>query len=233
MLYLQIPRLVMKAFGKKIQQLWAREGGLTILLCILFVHIFIIIPLGQGTVFGQVIFLIFYICLLTAGMFLFIENYGIRVIAVILMVLLVFGAIFRSSSLEIADNLLTVLYCMMLSWVVLLRTFSEGPVTVHRVLGAVVVYLLLSFMYALLYQTIFLFEGATSFKGLEDGSRKEFMYFSLTTLTTAGYGDISPAIPFSRSLANMEALIGQLYPAVLIARLVSMEFESSKERKQK
>jgi hypothetical protein len=121
---------------------------------------------------------------------------------------------------------------MMLSWVVLLRTFSDGPVTVHRVLGAVVVYLLLGFMFALAYQTFFLIGGDVAFKGLSDGSRKEFMYFSLTTLTTAGYGDISPALPFSRSLANMEALIGQLYPAVLIARLVSMEVESSKERKQ-
>lgn len=223
----------MKAFGKKIQLLWARETSLTILLCILFVHIFIIIPLGQRTVFGQVIFFIFYFSLLTAGMLLFFENSRLRIIAISLLILLVLGTIFRSSSFEVADNLLTVLYCVLLSWVVLLRTFSEGPVTVHRVLGAVVVYLLISFVFALLYQTIYLIEGEAAFKGLGLSDRKEFMYFSLTTLTTAGYGDISPALAFSRSLANMEALIGQLYPAVLIARLVSMEFESSKERKQK
>jgi hypothetical protein len=223
----------MKAFEKQIQSLWAREASLSVLLGILFVHIFIVIPLGQGTVFGKTIFFIFYICLLVTGMLLFFENWFLKVIAGILVVLLVIGAIFRSPSLDAIDNLLTVLYCMMLSWVVLLRTFSDGPVTVHRVLGAVVVYLLLSFMFALLYQTIYLIKGDVAFKGLSDGSRKEFMYFSLTTLTTAGYGDISPALPFSRSLANMEALVGQLYPAVLIARLVSMEFESSKERKQK
>jgi voltage-gated potassium channel Kch len=50
------------------------------------------------------------------------------------------------------------------------------------------------------------------------------MYFSFVTLTTVGYGDITPAILASRSMANLEALVGQLYPAILIARLVSMEF---------
>jgi hypothetical protein len=223
----------MKAVRRKIQSLWAREASLTVLLGILFVHIFIVIPLGQGTVFGKTIFFIFYICLLITGMLLFFDKVVLKLTAGILVLLLILGALFRSPSLDGTNNLLTVLYCLMLSWVVLLRTFSDGPVTVHRVLGAVVVYLLLSFMFALAYQTIYLISGDVAFKGLSDGSRKEFMYFSLTTLTTAGYGDISPAVPFCRSLANMEALIGQLYPAVLIARLVSMEFESSKERKQK
>jgi hypothetical protein len=44
-----------------------------------------------------------------------------------------------------------------------------------------------------------------------------------------GYGDISPSISPAKSMSNLESLIGQLYPAILIARLVSMEFISSKE----
>ena len=47
-----------------------------------------------------------------------------------------------------------------------------------------------------------------------------------------GYGDITPVHPLARSLANSEALIGQLYPAILIARLVSMEFESSAKKRK-
>ncbi|MDH7461402.1 ion channel [Chitinophagaceae bacterium 26-R-25] len=223
----------MNAVGKKIQSLWAQEASLTVLLCILFIHIFIVIPFGQGTTFGRLVFFAFYICLLVTGILIFFENFILKLIVSILVVLIILGAVFRSPSLDVINNVLTVLYCMLLSWVVLLRTFHDGPVTVHRVLGAVVVYLLISFIFALLYQTIYLIEGSVAFKGLASSDRKEFMYFSLTTLTTAGYGDINPSLPFSRSLANMEALIGQLYPAVLIARLVSMEFESSKERKQK
>jgi voltage-gated potassium channel Kch len=48
-------------------------------------------------------------------------------------------------------------------------------------------------------------------------------YFSFVTLTTVGYGDILPVAPVARALATLEALVGQLYPAILIARLVSLQ----------
>ncbi|MEX6691031.1 potassium channel family protein [Danxiaibacter flavus] len=223
----------MKPIGKNFQQFWAQETSLTVLLVVLAAHIFIIIPLGQKTVFGQVIFLFFYISLLVAGMFLLLKNPRLKRITLILLILLAAGIVLRSAGFAVADNLTTAFYCILLSWVVLLRTFGEGPVTVHRIFGAIVVYLLISFIFALLYHSIFLLKGEIAFKGLSSADRKEFMYFSLVTLTTVGYGDISPALPFSRSLANLEALIGQLYPAILIARLVSMEFESSRTKKEK
>jgi Ion channel len=56
------------------------------------------------------------------------------------------------------------------------------------------------------------------------------IYFSFVTLTTVGYGDIVPIHPFARSLANVEAIIGQLYPATLLARLVTLEIESRRVR---
>jgi hypothetical protein len=49
-----------------------------------------------------------------------------------------------------------------------------------------------------------------------------FGYFSFVTLTSVGYGDIVPVHPFARGLANIEAIIGQLYPATLLARLVTL-----------
>ena len=48
-------------------------------------------------------------------------------------------------------------------------------------------------------------------------------HFSFITITSVGYGDITPVHPFVRSLSNLEAVIGQLYPAVLIARLISLK----------
>jgi len=44
-------------------------------------------------------------------------------------------------------------------------------------------------------------------------------------LTTTGFGDIAPVHPFARSLANLEAIVGQLYPATILARLVTLELE--------
>lgn len=51
------------------------------------------------------------------------------------------------------------------------------------------------------------------------------IYFSFVTLTSVGYGDIVPLHPYARSLANLEAIIGQLYPATLLARLVTLQLE--------
>jgi hypothetical protein len=50
-------------------------------------------------------------------------------------------------------------------------------------------------------------------------------YFSFATLTTVGYGDVLPVHPLARSLSSLEAIIGQLYPATLLARLVTLELE--------
>jgi len=58
-----------------------------------------------------------------------------------------------------------------------------------------------------------------------------FFYFSMVALTTVGFGDITAIHPIARSLVMMEALIGQLYPAILIARLVSLQIETSRSRK--
>jgi ion channel len=55
-------------------------------------------------------------------------------------------------------------------------------------------------------------------------------YFSFVTLTTMGYGDITPLHPVARSAAILEALVGQLFPAILIARLVSMELAARERR---
>jgi hypothetical protein len=49
------------------------------------------------------------------------------------------------------------------------------------------------------------------------------IYFSFVTLTSTGYGDIVPVDPVARSLCNVEMIIGQLYPATLLARLVTLE----------
>jgi hypothetical protein len=56
------------------------------------------------------------------------------------------------------------------------------------------------------------------------------LYFSLTTLTTTGYGDIAPVDPFARSLANFESVLGQFYLAITVARLVTLELEDRSRR---
>jgi hypothetical protein len=219
----------MKRTGKNFWQFWAQEKSLSILLIILIVQIFIIIPLGQHTLFGKIVFLVFFIFLLITGIFLFVKNIIWRIILIVILALPVLigsDIFFHSQSWEISNNLTIALYCIFLGAIVLLRTFSKGEFTLHRIQGGILVYLLISLVFALLYQSVYQLQGDASFKGLSLADRKEFMYFSLVTLTTVGYGDITPAIVITRSLANFEALIGQLYPAILIAGIVTRVLES-------
>jgi Ion channel len=110
--------------------------------------------------------------------------------------------------------------------VVARAVFRPGRVTYHRIVGAVLLYLLIAVCFA----TLFAFVGLSipaAFKGLvlEDNAAlaSELFYLSFATLTTTGYGDLVPLHPLARSLCNFEAVIGQLYPATLLARLVTLE----------
>jgi hypothetical protein len=115
--------------------------------------------------------------------------------------------------------------------VVLTQTFRAGPVNVHRIQGAVAAYLLLGLAWALAYELVALLNtGAFSFADPVEGERHHFIYFSFVTLTTVGYGDVAPVHPVARSLAVAEALTGQLYPAILLARLVSLATSTGPSR---
>jgi hypothetical protein len=121
-----------------------------------------------------------------------------------------------------------------LAALVLVQVFRDGPITSHRIQGAIVVYLLLGLIwmsaYKLLLRTV---PGAIHFASGEPSSFQSghgLAYYSFVTLTTVGYGDITPVHPVARSLAAGEALVGQLYPAILIARLVSMQLASRDQK---
>ena len=106
--------------------------------------------------------------------------------------------------------------------------FGSGRVTVDRVAGAISVYLLLGLLWALVYGIVSALDPS-AFRGLEPFAlaqpavQQDYVYFSFVTLTTLGYGDMSPVSSFAKTLAWFEAVFGQLYLAVTIARLVSLE----------
>ena len=113
-----------------------------------------------------------------------------------------------------------------LAIVVAQAVFGGGRVTYHRVVGAILLYLLIAVAFA----TLFAFAGLSfpaAFKGIafEDDAAlaSSVFYLSFVTLTSTGYGDIVPVHPLARSLCNIEAVIGQLYPATILARLVTLE----------
>ena len=103
-----------------------------------------------------------------------------------------------------------------LALVVLVQVFRRGPVTFHRIQGAIAVYLLLGLTWANAYELMSLLHpGAFAGAVPDHGTLQHWIYYSFVTLTTVGYGDVTPVHPAARSLAMLEALIGQLYPAIL------------------
>ncbi len=105
--------------------------------------------------------------------------------------------------------------------------FAPGEVTPHRVLGAIVLYLDLGVTFSGAYRLAWNLLP-TALGGIPVGTPSwqaagTILYFSFVTLTSVGYGDVVPIHPIVRSLANLEAIIGQLFPATLLARLVTLE----------
>lgn len=100
------------------------------------------------------------------------------------------------------------------------RIASHGTVTTETVKGGIGVYFLIGIFFSLVYFLLFRFDPDAYANVTSPGV--DLFYYSFVTLTTLGYGDIAPASGYAKSLAVLEAFVGQIYLAVFIARLVGM-----------
>jgi ion channel len=185
-----------------------------------------------------------------AGIMMF-EAFGVIVALVMVASVLVISASPTATLVILAAFLLNVfvviarlikpvtydLYLVAAAWFVIVCTlavvvartvFGQGHVSFHRIVGAVLLYLLIALAFVSLFMLVGL-QIPNAFNGLvfEDNQKlaSNLIYFSFVTLTSTGYGDIYPVHPVARSLCNLETIIGQLYPATLLARLVTLELE--------
>jgi len=206
--------------------MWEKDRSFTILLLILLVYIFVVIPFVPETRLGGIASSAFFLLLLSSGFITVLEGKTTFIVSILALPVCLFGLtvfILKGTRLTIALDLFHVAYCIALAGIILVKTFAGGEMSIRRIEGAIGGYLLIGLIFSLVYHAIFKAIGQTAFNGLQGYGRNEFMYFSITTLTTVGYGDITPVAASARSLSNLEAIIGQLYPAILIARLVSLQ----------
>jgi hypothetical protein len=134
------------------------------------------------------------------------------------------GLVVRSDTL---DGIGSVLGLSLLAAALLRQVLAPGQVTRQRIEGAIALYLLVALLFASAYEAL---ETASpgSFGGAT-GLPQSFRYFSLVVQTSTGFGDIVPAAPLARTLATLQAVTGQIFIAVLLARLVSLELASRRE----
>lgn len=102
-----------------------------------------------------------------------------------------------------------------------LGVIDQGVVNAQSVRGAICVYLLIGLLFVFLYGTVAHLGSDPFFAQGTDGTRSVRVYFSIVTLATLGYGDYTAAGDLGRTLAVVEALVGQLYLVTVVALLVS------------
>jgi hypothetical protein len=133
-------------------------------------------------------------------------------------------------SLALFSNCLSILFFGYMIIRILNFIFKSETVTTDVIFAAIVVYLLIGVIWATIFRSLEAIHPGSFSAGeiLEQHSRIAFTYYSFVTLTTLGYGDINPLSPQAGTLAILEAIIGQLYVAILIARLVGMHISHSR-----
>jgi voltage-gated potassium channel Kch len=123
-------------------------------------------------------------------------------------------------------------FCGNVIWIAALKVFDTNTSTLHRIRGAIIMYLNMSLLFALIESMVVAYvPGAYSgLPATPDNTIGTMIYFSMATLTTIGYGDIVPVHPVARSLATLEAMIGQFYMGTLIAALVGIHVSRRQQK---
>jgi voltage-gated potassium channel len=144
-------------------------------------------------------------------------------LAAILTALLLAHLVIASSAVMVVNGLVLIAFFTLTIWASLRQVLLTRTVDANSVVGAICIYLMSAVNWAIVYALEELLRPG-SFHGLDTGSvRAAFMsllYFSFSTLTTVGYGDVVPVHPIARVLAMMETVAGQFYMAILVATLV-------------
>jgi hypothetical protein len=218
----------------QLRQRWA-DPLLTVLTVLLIIILFVVTPLQALGIFAFQVSELVLALLLVAGVFVMSGSRTAMAAMLGALAMIAVGVTLRLKSPSVLDlNLFAgswLIVGVTLAWAVARATFATGRITYHRVLGAILFYL----MVAVIFAALFMFLGTLvpkAFTGMsveDDPSlASQLIYFSFSTMTTNGYGDVLPVHPLARSLCNLEAIFGQLYPATVLARLMTLELAHRK-----
>jgi hypothetical protein len=197
-----------------------------LLLLLLFILIY---PYLLSSRHGRIILSVFAASILVTAIYASSKTFHQRIIAISLATpIIILNIVYRLTGAEFLFYFFSADVVLFLSYtttIILSYVLRRGPVTADKIEGAVCAYIVIAMLWAGLYHMInyFIPDSFASYgkpEGLSDFY--DFLYFSFTTLTSTGYGDIVPVSPQARSLSIVEQLIGVFYTALLIARLAGL-----------
>jgi voltage-gated potassium channel Kch len=215
-------------------EFWSGDLGLTLVSISLGILIFIIFPLRQDGLSGRFFFDLVMVTLMVSGALVVSQS---RAGTVITIAIVVIGAIvlwasrfYPSPFLRHLSSIFSIIIPLLYLRIVMLVMFRQGPVTWSRIQGGICAYLLIGMAWASAFDLVEqLHPGSFHFVSDPvnlDQLTSKLIYFSFATLTTVGFGDVLPVYPLARSLSIAEALVGQLFPAILIGALVAMAMQA-------
>jgi hypothetical protein len=208
---------------------WTTDKGMSFFLITMIVVIFVVFPLSGVSVSARLLADVAFTVMIISGALAVRRNRvltGLLILLAISILLFHWRAHFAQDfhPRVFASLVMAQFGCIVV--VMLVEVFRPGQVTFHRVQGAVAAYLSIGLTWAYAYYLASqISPGAVQFNtemAANEIPVERYVYFSFMTLTTVGYGDAIPVHPLTRTLAISEALLGQLYPAILIAGVLGL-----------
>jgi len=211
--------------------------GRFLFLLIAIILMFALRPFLEGVFRITYLMDIFFTAIFLSAVYAASQKRGVFIVAVFValltVVLLWLTRLTDNPSFGIAGNIIGSLFFAFTTIMILSYLFREDKITGDMIMGAICVYFLFGLIWALVFSTMETLQPGSFKMAQGPASQPAFTYYSYVTLTTLGYGDITPISAPARSLSLLEAMMGQLYLAVLVARLVGLHISQSMMKKSR
>jgi hypothetical protein len=215
---------------------WCFKGRFLNLL-VLILAMLILAPLAEEFIHIRMLMDIFWSAVFI-GVIYAVSHKKHHILIALLLALPMLGSIWsryfvKLSALEVVGGLCGAAFFIFAIIQILIFIYSQKKVTRDLIVGAAIVYLLMALAWSFIYGVLeSLHPGSFSIPEIQGiSTSRHFLYYSFVTITTLGYGDITPVTSLARSLCVLEAVIGQLYLVVQVAWLVGVHVSQSMLKK--
>jgi voltage-gated potassium channel len=214
---------------------WPKFGFLGLLICL--VLLLVVTPFLEEFSPAQPVLTVFSTAVLLFSLYSFLHNKRVLVIASLLAApAFIFNWVsylFDTPFIPLIKYVFNSIFFIYIVVSILSEIVKKNVITLDLIYGSICVYLLIGVAWAFVYATVeHIFPGSYNLPlnymqanpslNVSEAQLSLFLYYSYVTLTTLGYGDITPVTPPAHSLAILEAIMGQFYIAILVARLVGI-----------
>ncbi|MGI9646944.1 MAG: ion channel [Acidimicrobiia bacterium] len=192
---------------------------------VLLILTFVLIPVAEGTVWRILLTMTSSLAVLATYRASQVRPQTMRIVTGFVAIALVASLIAAVASDTLLDEWVLIPVGLLLlagPWVALSRVLRHRTVTAQTILGAICAYVYFGLIFAIAFGLTDAFSADPFFAQGPITDPGRFSYFSFVTISTLGYGDLSPATPFGQNLAVIEALTGSIYLVTLVGRLVGL-----------